>query len=159
MKNKIFLALGSNIGQTKENMETALEHLQKKINITKLSSYYKTEPIGYENQDWFLNMVLEGETRLYPEELLDFTQSIESKMKRVKTIVNGPRIIDIDILLYNDISMDTERLTIPHPRMLERAFVLVPLFEIAPDLILKGQKIEDALSHIEDQEIQKDSSL
>lgn len=159
MRNKIFLGLGSNVGDTKKNMDTALNLLQEKVNILNKSSHYKTEPIGYKDQDWFLNMVIEGETDLSPESLLDFTQSIETKMKRIKTIVNGPRIIDIDILLFNNISIETERLTIPHPRMIERAFVLLPLSEISPNIIIKDQNIKDLLSNIEEQGIQKDSIL
>lgn len=159
MRNKIFLGLGSNVGDTKKNMDTALNLLQEKVNILNKSSHYKTEPIGYKDQDWFLNMVIEGETDLSPESLLDFTQSIETKMKRIKTIVNGPRIIDIDILLFNNISIETERLTIPHPRMIERAFVLLPLSEISPNIIIKDQSIKDLLSNIEEQGIQKDSIL
>ncbi len=156
MKNKIFLGLGSNIGDTRKNLNTALNLLEEKVDILNRSSYYKTEPIGYKDQEWFLNMVVEGETELSPQMLLAFTQSIECKMKRVKTILNGPRIIDIDILLYNNINIETERLTIPHPRILERAFVVVPLCEIAPDIVIKGQKIKDALSNIREQGIQKD---
>lgn len=157
MQNRIFLGLGSNIGDTMENLNIALNLLQEKINLLKKSSYYKTEPIGYKDQDWFLNIVVEGETTLSPESLLDFTQSIEAKMKRVKTIINGPRIIDIDILLYNDINMETDRLIIPHPRILQRAFVVVPLAEIAPNIIVKGKKIKDVLSNIQGQVVEKDS--
>ncbi len=159
MKNKIFLGLGSNIGDTKTNLNTALNLLQEKVDFLNKSSYYKTEPIGYKNQDWFLNMVIEGETNLSPEALLKFTQSIEAKMKRVKIILNGPRIIDIDILLYNNISISTENLIIPHPRMFKRAFVMVPLYEISPDIIIKGKKIRDIVSNIKEQGIQKDSIL
>ncbi|HZK38412.1 MAG TPA: 2-amino-4-hydroxy-6-hydroxymethyldihydropteridine diphosphokinase, partial [Clostridia bacterium] len=100
MMNKIYLSLGSNIGDTKSNLDRAVELLKEKVNILNISSYYETEPVGYKDQDWFLNIALEGETDLNPEALLKFTQSIENKMKRKKTIRFGPRIIDIDILLY-----------------------------------------------------------
>ena len=93
----------------------------------------KTEPVGFKDQPWFLNMVLEGDTDLSAEELLRFVKGIESEMKRVKTMRNGPRIIDVDILLYNDEKIETEELTVPHPRMLQRAFVMVPLNEISPE--------------------------
>lgn len=158
MKNRIYLGLGSNIGDTMKNINLALDLLQEKVNILKKSSYYETEPVGYKEQDWFLNIVIEGETELSPEALLEFTQSIEAKMKRVKTIVNGPRIIDVDILLYSNIEMKTEKLVIPHPRMLERAFVVVPLSEIAPDIIIKGKSIEDILTTLDGEEIHKISN-
>ena len=103
LMNKIYLSLGSNIGDTKSNLDRAMELLGEKIKVLKQSSYYETEPVGYKDQDWFLNIVLKGETALNPEELLKFTQGIESKMKRKKTIRFGPRIIDIDILLYEQI--------------------------------------------------------
>ena len=155
MKSKVFLGLGSNIGDTMQNMNNALVFLQEKIHITNKSSYYKTEPVGYKEQDWFLNMVIEGETHLSPQELLDFTQSIEMKMKRVKTIINGPRIIDIDILLYSNIEIISKELNIPHPRMFERAFVIVPLSEIAPDMIINGKPIKDILFDINDEKVYK----
>ena len=158
MKNRIYLGLGSNIGYTMKNIILALDLLQEKVNILKKSSYYETEPVGYKEQDWFLNIVIQGETELSPEALLEFTQSIEAKMKRVKTIVNGPRIIDVDILLYSNIEMKTEKLVIPHPRMLERAFVVVPLSEIAPDIIIKGKSIEDILTTLDGEEIHKISN-
>ena len=153
--NSVYLGLGSNIGDTKNNIDMALKYLEEKLNILKKSSYYETEPVGFKEQEWFLNMVIKVETYLSPSELLDFTQSIESRMKRVKTIINGPRIIDLDILLYNDEDIETERLVIPHPRMFERAFVMVPLFEISPDLIIKGRKIGDILDELDGEEIHK----
>lgn len=153
--NKIYLGLGSNIGDSKKNIESALLMLSKKVNILNKSSYYETEPIGFKDQPWFLNAVIEGETDLNPRELLDFTQSIERDMKRVKTILNGPRIIDVDILLYEDIKMDTETLIIPHPRIHERAFVMVPLFELAPNLIINNMQIEDIIRKNKGEEIRK----
>lgn len=153
--NKIYLSLGSNIGDTKSNLDRAIELLGEKINILNRSSYYETEPVGYKDQDWFLNIVLEGETGLGPEELLRFTQGIESKMKRKKTIRFGPRIIDIDILLYGQIQLQTEDLIIPHPRMCERAFVMVPLYEIAPDLMIEGKKIKEIIDELEGKQVYK----
>lgn len=153
--NKIYLGLGSNIGDTRSNIESALAMLREKLNIIKISSYYETEPVGYKDQDWFLNIVVEAETRLSPEELLTFTQSIEKRMKRVKTILNGPRVIDVDILLYDDINLSSESLTIPHPRMTERAFVMVPLFEIAPRITINNKAIKDLIENLEAEEIRK----
>ena len=153
--NKIYLSLGSNIGDTKANLDKAVELLKEKIEVLKQSSYYKTEPVGYKAQDWFLNIVLEGETDLGPEELLKFTQGIESKMKRIKTIRFGPRIIDVDILLYGQIQLQTEDLIIHHPRMCERAFVMVPLYEIAPDLMIEGKKIKEIIDELEGEQVYK----
>lgn len=153
--NKVYLGLGSNIGESKKNIERALSLLSKKTNIISQSSYYKTEPVGFKDQAWFLNMVIEVETDLSPMELLDFTQGIEKEMKRVKTRINGPRIIDVDILLYNQEEINSERLTIPHPRMRERAFVMIPMHEIAPEIIIEGTTIEEIIDKLEGEEIEK----
>lgn len=153
--NRVYLGLGSNIGESKKNIESALALLSEKVNIVKKSSYYETEPVGFKDQAWFLNMVLEGQTDLTPIELLDFTQSIERNMKRVKTILNGPRIIDVDILIYDDIKMASDRLILPHPRMQERAFVMVPIFEISPDLTLEDRPIQDIIKNLKAEEIKK----
>lgn len=106
--------------------------------VTAVSSLYGTSPVGVEDQPDFLNAVIEVETALSPDELLDLCASIEREMGRERTIRWGPRVIDMDILLYDDLALDSEGLTIPHPRMMERAFVLVPLAEIAPDVGLPG---------------------
>ena len=153
--NKVYLGLGSNIGESKKNIERALSLLSKKTNIISQSSYYKTEPVGFKDQAWFLNMVIEVETDLSPMELLEFTQGIEKEMKRVKTRINGPRIIDVDILLYNQEEINSERLTIPHPRMRERAFVMIPMHEIAPEIIIEGTTIEGIIDKLEGEEIEK----
>lgn len=153
--NRIYLGLGSNIGDTRENLDKAVELIKDKVKVLSQSSYYETEPVGYKDQDWFLNVVIEGETNLSPEELLKFTQGIESKMKRVKTIRFGPRVIDVDILLYEQLKLDTKDLIIPHPRMSERAFVMVPLYEIAPNIVIDGRKIEDIVDNLEGEEIHK----
>ncbi|SUY46033.1 2-amino-4-hydroxy-6-hydroxymethyldihydropteridinepyrophosphokinase [Clostridium putrefaciens] len=150
--NKIYLGLGSNIGDTKINIETAISLLSKKINIKDKSSYYETEPVGFKDQPWFLNIVIEGETDLRVEELLNFTQSVENDMKRVKTFLNGPRIIDVDILLYNDVNIVSERLNVPHPRMHERAFVMVPLFELSKDLRINNMLIQDIIKNLKGKE-------
>lgn len=153
--NKIYLGLGGNIGDCKRNIEYALLLLSKKVRILNKSSYYETEPVGFKDQPWFLNIVIEGETDLNPKELLEFTQSVEKDMKRVKTILNGPRIIDVDILIYDDVKIESENLIIPHPRMNERAFVLVPLFEIAPNLVINDMPIEDVMKNLKGEEIRK----
>jgi 2-amino-4-hydroxy-6-hydroxymethyldihydropteridine diphosphokinase len=156
--SKIYLGLGTNLGDTESNLEQALNFLSEKITIIKKSSLYETEPVGFKDQPWFLNMVVEAETGLAPEDLLYFTQSIEKQMKRVKTIVNGPRIIDIDILLYGNERVKTENLVIPHPRMTQRAFVMVPLYEISPELIISGKSVKDIMVNFSGEKIRKLSS-
>ncbi len=153
--HRIYLGLGSNIGETRKNIESALDLLENKVNILKRSSFYETEPVGFKDQPWFLNIVVEAQTELSPEELLVFTQSIEKDMRRVKTIINGPRNIDVDILIYDDFRLESENLIIPHPRMQERNFVMVPLFEIAPDLILDNKQIKDIVENLKGEEIRK----
>lgn len=153
--HKVYLSLGSNLGETKTNLQTAMALLEEQVHITRQSSYYETEPVGYEDQPWFLNMVLEGETDLPPFELLAFTQSIEGRMKRIKTMINGPRNIDVDILLYDDENIQSNHLTIPHPRMHQRNFVMVPLYEIAPDLQINGTAIADILKNLQGEVIRK----
>ncbi|MDR1247025.1 MAG: 2-amino-4-hydroxy-6-hydroxymethyldihydropteridine diphosphokinase [Clostridiales Family XIII bacterium] len=153
--SRIYLGLGTNLGDTESNLEQALYCLSEKITILKKSSLYETEPVGFKDQPWFLNMVVEAETDLSPNGLLRFVQSTEKRMKRVKTIVNGPRIIDIDILLYDDERVDAEGLIIPHPRMTERAFVMVPLREISPGLVISGKSISDIMSGFSGERIRK----
>lgn len=153
--SKIYLSLGTNLGDKKENLTYALQLLSEKINILKVSSFYETEPVGYKDQPWFMNIVMEGTTHLSPEDLLAFTQSIEQTMKRVKTILNGPRIIDVDILLYEDVKINTRTLTIPHPRMTERAFVMYPLFEISPDLLIDGKSLKNIMENFKGEEIKR----
>ena len=153
--SKIYLSLGTNIGDKDKNLEQAVQFLSEKVIILKKSSLYETEPVGFNNQPWFLNMVIKGETDLSPGDLLCFTQSIERSMKRIKTIVNGPRIIDIDILLYGNEKIETENLQIPHPRMRNRAFVMVPLYEISPDLIISCKNIKDIMENFRGEKIMK----
>ncbi|MDL2285782.1 2-amino-4-hydroxy-6-hydroxymethyldihydropteridine diphosphokinase [Desulfovibrio sp. OttesenSCG-928-F07] len=133
-----FISLGSNIGNSEENIKVALELLQKKgVNTLKVSGFYKTEPQGDKDQPWFFNKVAMIETTMRPEELLIELQDIENTLGRLRTERRfGPRTIDIDILLFGAEAVYSETLIIPHPRMYERAFVLVPLAEIAPNLIL-----------------------
>jgi len=131
----VYLGLGSNLGEREENLRQALTRLSVKVNPEKVSSVYETEPVGYEEQPLFLNLVCRVTTNLTPEELLHLAKDIETKMGRVPSFPNAPRIIDIDILFYEDKIMDTLNFTIPHPRLQERAFVLIPLAEIAPDLV------------------------
>ena len=130
----VYLGIGSNLGNREANLDRAIEMLSERMKVGKVSSIYDTEPLDNPDQPRFLNMVCEISTRLTPEGLLVLAKGIESKMGRVSK-TGQPRTIDIDILLYGDVVMDTPDLVIPHPRMIHRAFVLVPLAEIAPDLV------------------------
>lgn len=134
-KESIFLGLGSNMGDRREYLIQALKKLQKYVSIEKISSIYETEPVGYKEQDMFLNMVCQGKTSYPAQEMLHKAKTIETEMGREHTFRNGPRPIDIDILLYGSLVIKQEKLTVPHPRMAERAFVLIPLNEIAPDIL------------------------
>jgi 2-amino-4-hydroxy-6-hydroxymethyldihydropteridine diphosphokinase len=129
-----YIGLGSNLGDRKQNLTRALELLSKHMKIEQISSIYETEPVGYEQQPLFLNAVCRISTKLNPEKLLRLVKKIEAKLGRTPSFTNAPRPIDIDILLYGDEVFSHQDLTIPHPRLAERAFVLVPLAEIAPDL-------------------------
>jgi len=130
---EVFLGLGSNLGDKALNIRRAIELLRPYCEQIELSSLYKTAPVGYFDQDWFLNAVARVETKLVPREILETIQRIEAELKRQRTIPNGPRTIDIDILFYNDWTIDDASLTVPHPRLEERVFVLAPLVEIAPE--------------------------
>jgi 2-amino-4-hydroxy-6-hydroxymethyldihydropteridine diphosphokinase len=130
----VYLALGSNVGNREENLREAMRRLQQAGVVAKrASSIYETAPVDYLDQAWFLNSVLEAETDLPPQELLRRLRDIESAMGSNKPFAKGPRLIDLDILLYGDETIATPDLQVPHPRMLQRRFVLVPLAEIAPD--------------------------
>jgi 2-amino-4-hydroxy-6-hydroxymethyldihydropteridine diphosphokinase len=131
----VYLSLGSNMGDRQENLRTAIEQLAAaEVRVLRESPIYETEPVGLTSQRWFLNMVVEAGTELFPMQLLTRTSKIERALGRVRTVPNGPRTIDIDILLYGKATVRSSRLEIPHPRMKERRFVLVPLADLAPDL-------------------------
>lgn len=156
--HKVFLSLGTNLGDREANLDRALLLLSEKITICRRSSLYETEPVGFREQPWFFNLVAEGNTALSPEELLSFTQSVEHRMKRVKTMVNGPRIIDVDLLLYDDAHIQTDHLVLPHPRMLERSFVMTPLLEVAPDLVVSGQTVREYMKTFAGEKVRRRSS-
>ena len=130
-----YLSLGSNLGHREANIASALKMLGQEAWILKVSSLYETEPVGYKDQPWFLNCVCSVETDLSPQALLKFVKAIERKLGRREDIRFGPRLIDIDILFYNSLILEAPDLIIPHPRLVERAFVLLPLREIAPELV------------------------
>lgn len=129
-----YLSLGSNLGNRQANLDMALKLLSERMRMGKVSSIYDTEPLGNINQPRFLNLACEVFTHLTPEGLLALSKGIERKMGRYSRS-GEPRIIDIDIIFYGDKVVDTRDLVIPHPQMVERSFVLVPLAEIAPDIV------------------------
>ena len=132
---RIYLSLGSNLGDRAENLRLAVERLAgPDLRVLRCSRIYETEPVDYLDQAWFLNQVVEAETTLFPLQLLSRTGRIERDLGRRRTLLKGPRTLDIDILFYAAAVMETARLSIPHPRIAERRFVLAPLAELAPDL-------------------------
>lgn len=132
---KAYLSLGSNVGDREQHLRSAIELLERELlRVTRRSAVYETEPRDFRSQPWFLNAVVEVETTLFPMQLLHRVLKIEKEMGRKRTIAKGPRSIDIDILLYGNSVISTSSLTVPHPRMEERRFVLEPLAELAPDL-------------------------
>lgn len=148
-----YIGLGANQGEPVENLKAALQLINNHPGITviNVSSVYLTEPVGYEDQPWFHNCAAELETGLQPYELLAVLQGIENELGRVRTIRWGPRTVDLDILLYDELEMDEEKLSIPHPRMTERAFVMVPLAEIAPEAMFPdGQIVREVSEKIKD---------
>ncbi len=132
---RAFISAGTNLGDRKANLEFARSSLAKEANVRRSSSYFETEPVGFLDQPWFLNIAVELETRLAPSELLSYCQEIERSRGRIRTFPNAPRILDLDILLYGDEIINQEGLIIPHPRLPERRFALEPLAEIAPDVV------------------------
>jgi len=130
-----YLSLGSNMGDREKNLRVAIDELPHAgVAIAKVSSFYETEPVDFLDQPWFLNCVVEAETHFDPFMLLRALREIETKMGSKKVVAKGPRLIDMDILLYGSETIDTPDLQVPHPRMHLRRFVLVPLAEIAPSL-------------------------
>ncbi|GAA0439497.1 2-amino-4-hydroxy-6-hydroxymethyldihydropteridine diphosphokinase [Lentibacillus halophilus] len=154
--NTVYIALGSNVEPKDNYLKEALHLLREhpQVRIIQLSSIYQTAPVGYTNQPDFLNMVIEAETSLSPLVLLEACQRIEHQLERKRDIRFGPRTIDLDILVYNQENRQTEQLTLPHPRMHKRAFVLIPLNEIAPELILPttGKPISDYMKQFSERE-------
>ena len=152
MTHKVLIGVGSNIGVAAENCDKAIALINKSesINVTAQSSLYESEPVGKENQAWFVNTAIEVHTTLAPEELLQLLLNIEQQLGRTRKEKWGPRIIDLDILDYEGIIMNSKILTLPHPEMAQRRFVLEPLSEIAGETVhpLKKKTILDLLKEL-----------
>ncbi len=155
MSHRVFLGIGSNLGKRRENLQKAVSALRKNLHIDRISKIYETQPWGFTDQPAFLNQVLSAETEMEPLELLAEVKEIEKGIGRTLTFRYGPRVIDIDILFYDDLILDEENLSIPHPMIAERAFVLVPLDEIAPQWVhpVLQQTVHDLVQHIDQQGI------
>lgn len=132
---QVFLSLGTNLGSRRGNLQRALDGLAQEVTITAVSPIYETEPWGVTDQPRFLNLCLGGHTSLTPDELLTFCKNLEVELGRTATYQWGPRLIDIDILFYDRLILQNGRLHLPHPRLTERAFVVVPLAEIASNWV------------------------
>lgn len=152
----VYLSLGSNIGDRESHLRAAIGKLnESEVRVLRVSPIYETEPMGVTDQRWFLNLVVEAETALFPLQLLARTQKIELALGRVRTMPQGPRTLDIDILLYGASSVRTPKLEIPHPRMTERRFVLAPLADLAPELRhpISGKSVRELLDRAPQQVI------
>jgi 2-amino-4-hydroxy-6-hydroxymethyldihydropteridine diphosphokinase len=150
---KAFLSAGSNLGDRRSILQSALAALREAGAVpVQISSCFETEPVGFLGQPWFLNLALEIQTLSTPIELLEICQAIETAQGRIRPFLNGPRTLDLDILLYGDLIMNDTRLQIPHPRMADRRFVLVPLEQIAPGLLhpVLGRSIRSLLESCPD---------
>ena len=134
-EHTVYLALGSNLGDRRANLKEAIAALPPQMEVNAKSSVYETPPWGYEDQPKFLNQVIKAKTYLDAEPLLKHLKRLEVALGRKESFPNGPRLIDMDILFYDDLVLNTPALSVPHPRLHERGFVLLPLMDINPDLV------------------------
>ncbi len=150
--HKVFLSLGSNLGDRENNLIEAVKEIDNNIdiNITGASNIYETDPVGYVDQGKFLNMAVAVETSLAPLKLLKELQLVEKKLKRTREIHWGPRTIDIDILVFDDMEINLPELVIPHPRMFERAFVLIPLMDLCVEGKLLSKNLHEYIDRCTD---------
>jgi 2-amino-4-hydroxy-6-hydroxymethyldihydropteridine diphosphokinase len=156
VKQTVYLSLGSNVGDRAKNLQDALAALEaKSVHVVRVSSMYETEPVDYLDQPWFLNCAVQVEMQLPPLELLRALREIEAQMGSQKLVPKGPRLIDMDVLLYGDETIDTPELQVPHPRMHLRRFVLEPLAEIAPQARhpILGVTAKEILAHVQDESL------
>lgn len=135
---KVVIALGSNLGNREELIDSAINALKRDVEVSKISTLIETDPVGGPKQGRYLNGVLVGETNLSPKELMVRLLEIESELGRVRTVANAPRTIDLDLIDYEGIAIESEVLTLPHPRAYQRAFVLLPWLEVEPEAQLMG---------------------
>ncbi|MBC2704648.1 2-amino-4-hydroxy-6-hydroxymethyldihydropteridine diphosphokinase [Desulfobacula sp.] len=159
-RHSVYLSIGSNISDKKKNLKNAISLLrnQDKIDVAGVSPFYKTQPQNYTNQDWFINAALKIKTLLDPQELLAVLKTVEKDLdKEGKAFRFGPRIIDLDIIYYDDLILKTEHLEIPHPRMHKRCFVLIPICDIGAHTIhpVLNLRSDELLKKLEKQETQK----
>ena len=147
----VYIGLGSNEGDRLKNIKVALDHLKEKIAVEKVSSFYLTEPVGMKGR-WFVNCVLEGKTEQSPEKLLDTLLQIEKRMGRIREKKKNPRVIDLDLLLYEDAVVDKVDLIVPHPHLHKRRFALIPLVEINSHLVhpVLGKSLKEILKGLKD---------
>lgn len=150
---RAFVSLGSNLGDRNAYLKQAVQRLGQLpgTRVTRRSSLYRTDPVGYVEQPWFLNAVVELTTHLDPLPLLGALLAIEAELGRVRSVRWGPRTLDLDLLAMDDIQMDTEQLVLPHPRFSERRFVLVPWQELDPDYRIKGKTVAEHLRQCPDE--------
>ncbi|AHB49140.1 2-amino-4-hydroxy-6-hydroxymethyldihydropteridine pyrophosphokinase [Hyphomicrobium nitrativorans NL23] len=145
------IGLGSNMGDKQANIRRAIGLLTEAgdIRLVRASRLYRTPPWGVLDQDWFVNACIAVATDLAPYDLLARCLGVEDEMKRVRHERWGPRVIDVDVLTYRNVALDDARLTVPHPRIVERAFVLLPLKDIAPDLVVSGHVLDHWLAKLD----------
>ena len=157
MNHIVYLALGANLGNRLVNLNIAINNLTPQMKVKKKSPVYETPPWGFADQPAFLNQVVMAETDVEPEPLLKHLKRLEIALGRTPSFQNGPRLIDIDILFYDDIMLNTASLVIPHPRLHERAFVLIPLADIAPDLIhpVLNKSVREMLADVNTNGVEK----
>ena len=160
--NDVYLSIGTNTGEREDNLRRAVRLLAEQVKVETVSAVYETAAVGFTDQADFLNIAVHVKTALSPLAMLDVCQAIENELGRVRTMRWGPRVIDLDILLYNNENMNTERLILPHPRMYERAFVLIPLFDVvatqseqltkARDIVMQMDANTEGVRHVMQQQ-------
>lgn len=160
MTHIVYLGLGGNLGDRSANLKSAREGLSPTVRLLECSPVYETPPWGYLDQPSFLNQVLKGETEASPRDLLIYLKELERQLGREPTVRFGPRVIDIDILFYDDLVFEMSGLKIPHPRIAGRAFVLLPLADLAPDYLhpVSGKSIREMLEECDTKGISLKSS-